>query len=78
PETTIRYVLPVGVKVEMSVYDVAGQRVRLLIDGRQASGSYAAVWDGRDDAGRRVGSGTYLVRLQAGAFEQSRKIVLLK
>jgi len=60
------------------VYDVLGRPVRSLDAGSVQSGNNTAIWDGRDDAGRAVGNGTYIVRLQTGAARETAKILLLK
>ena len=62
PETRIQYELPVDGQVQLSIYNATGQRVRSLLEGQQSSGLYLQRWDGRDDAGRQVASGTYVYR----------------
>jgi len=52
--------------------------VRTLVDGKQTAGSHAAIWNGRDDAGKRVSSGVYFYRLQANGLEMTQKLVLTK
>ena len=79
PSTTIRYDLPEPVNVDITVYDVTGRRVRRLLDGEyMEAGSHSVVWDGRNDAGGTVDTGVYFCRLRAGAFSQTRKMVLMK
>ena len=63
PSTVIRYALPEGSFVRLEVYDVLGRRVRELVRDRQSAGWHSVVWDGRDEFGRKVGSGVYLCRL---------------
>jgi hypothetical protein len=73
PRTTIRYDLPESGPVCLSVFDVAGRRIRTLVDDSMPQGSHEAVWDGRDSSGREVGSGSYLARLEfAGRVETVR------
>ncbi len=55
-----------------------GQRVRTLVSGIAEPGRYKAVWDGANDFGLPVGSGTYLYRFEAGKFVKTEKMVLLK
>ena len=62
----------------MTVYDVLGRAVHTLLDDRREPGAHRVTWDGRDDAGQALSSGTYLVRLEAGVFRQTRQIILLK
>jgi hypothetical protein len=80
PLTTIFYDVQAGAEhVSITVYDVAGRRVRTLVDGVEAAGfRRSVVWDGRDDHGHPVASGVYFYRLVAGKFTQTRKMVLLK
>jgi hypothetical protein len=77
--TSIGYAVPGnGAKVTLSVFDVAGRRVRTLVDAATVGGRYVATWDGRDDAGRRVTSGVYFYRMDAGLFSAVRKVTVLK
>lgn len=78
PKTTIRYGLPAAGRVTLSIFDVEGRVVRSLVNTTQAAGNYALVWDGADGAGRRVASGVYFYRLDAGAFSQTQKLVMAK
>jgi hypothetical protein len=81
PTTQIRY--DVGeeggnVRVRIAVYDVQGRLVRVLVDEDRAPGSYLATWDGRTDSGGEAASGVYFYAMRAGAFVESRRMVLLK
>jgi subtilisin-like proprotein convertase family protein len=78
PVTTIAYGLPEEGRVALRVYNVAGKLVRVLVDGEREAGHHAAVWDGRDDQGEAVASGVYFCRMEAEAFEEVAKMVLLK
>ena len=79
PQTFIRFDLPRPTQVHLVIYNVAGRKVRTLIPSQQYSaGQHRALWDGRDDAGRRVGSGMYIYRLQAGDFRDTRNAVLVR
>lgn len=78
PTTTIRYALPRGGEVLLTVYDVLGQRVAVLVDGPQDAGEHAVVWDGRDETGKEAASGMYLYRLEAEKSAAVRKMVLVK
>ncbi len=61
--------------VRLEVFDLAGRRVARLLDGALGAGIYRIRWDGRDDAGRRLGSGVVFARLSAGPLERTTKIV---
>jgi hypothetical protein len=78
PVTEIRYELPIDSHVEIVVYDVLGRKVQVLADGLEAAGYRSVLWDGRDDLGRKVGSGVYLVRMEAGDFVEVRKMALIR
>ena len=79
PSTHINFSLPISTAVELRVYDVLGQHVRTLVSDQQhPAGFYRAVWDGRDQQNRRVGSGIYFYQLSTPAFEQTGRMTLLK
>ena len=79
PQTTIEYSLSRAERVQLTIYDVAGRLVRTLVhDESAAEGPHAAVWDGRDAAGRRVASGVYLYVLRTATFTEARRLTLLK
>lgn len=60
---SLRFALPRPVEATVAVLDPAGAVVRSLIDGKLDGGEHACAWDGRDDSGRPVPSGTYVLRL---------------
>ncbi len=79
PTTTVEFELPKDSPVRLYVFDVTGRWVRSLADqGNYRAGFHRVIWDGQDDAGRSVGSGVYFYRLEAGAFDQTRRVILLK
>ena len=78
PKTTLRFNLAAPGEVSLSVHDLRGRQVRRLVEESLPAGEHAAEWDGRDDDGRRLGSGMYLVRLRAAGTEESGKLLLLK
>jgi hypothetical protein len=78
PATMVRFDLPTTGAVRLEVYDVVGQRVRVLVAGDLPAGVHQVTWDGRSEVGAPVSSGVYLCRLQAGSFTQARRMVLLK
>jgi hypothetical protein len=78
PETTISYDLPSELRVSLSIYSATGQLVRTLVSKVQSAGAYHVKWDGRDEAGTAAASGVYFSRLQAGVFEQTGSMLLLK
>jgi hypothetical protein len=78
PATRIVYHVAETTQIELSVYDVRGKRIRTLVEGQSASGSFTAWWDGTDGEGQRVSSGVYFYRLTAGRSVHTRKMVLLE
>ena len=76
--TTLRYILSQTGAVELFVYDVQGQLVRRLVQEVQKAGTYEITWAGDNEASHPVATGTYFTRLQAGAFTQTRKVMLIK
>ena len=73
PSTEIRYQLPEASEVRLTVCNAAGQGVQVLVDAHKEAGTYTATWDARG-----FGSGIYLVRLEAGTFIRTRKMVKIE
>jgi hypothetical protein len=80
PTTTIEYEIDAAAAVELRIYDAAGRLVRVLLAGERivTAGAHRALWDGRDDAGRTVSSGLYVVQLASGGRTATRKMLLLR
>ncbi len=79
PRTTIAFDLPGPQSVSLRVFDMAGRLVKELITAEEhTSGRHEVVWNGTDDAGRQVTSGTYFYRLETGAFSETRRMTLVK
>jgi hypothetical protein len=76
--TTIGYRLENAADIELTIYNLSGQRVRLLGRGHRTAGQYNAYWDGRDEEGHSVAAGIYFYRLWAGGQELVRKMALIK
>ncbi|MBN1543169.1 T9SS type A sorting domain-containing protein [candidate division KSB1 bacterium] len=78
-DTAIRFDLPQdNLNARVEIYNLKGERVRVLLDARHPAGSHQLRWDGRDDSGNTVSSGVYLCRLMAGSFAATRRLILLK
>jgi predicted amidohydrolase YtcJ len=67
-----------GTRVHLGIYDVRGRWVRTLVDGDRSPGRHEIHWDGRDERGREVGSGVYMLRLEAGEVISMRKMILAR
>ncbi len=81
PETVIHYDLPVQSHVELSVYNMIGQKVATLVNEQIDAGSHSVFWDGKDDSGESLASGLYLYRLKMDGSEEFvkiRKLVLVR
>ncbi|MCE5249852.1 T9SS type A sorting domain-containing protein [bacterium] len=76
--TTIQFSLPERATASMVIYNIMGQRVRELVSGMAEPGIHSVVWDGRDDSGRTVGTGTYITRLIAGNHHAVIRMTLVK
>lgn len=76
--TDISFAIPGESRVRLDIYGSTGQLVRRLADGRYPAGFHQARWDGRDDAGTRVAAGVYVLRLTAGSFAASGRIVVVR
>jgi len=79
PETMISFDLSGDQVVSLTIYDMAGQVVRTLVDAQPMTvGSYKQMWDGRNNSGAKVGSGIYFYQLRAGDFIAKKKMTLLQ
>ena len=76
--TVIGYSLPANTLVTLKVYDSSGRLVRVLANEEKAAGQYVAVWSGTDTSGRKLPSGVYFYRLEAGGFTNVNKMILLR
>ena len=76
--TQFQYELSQPSGVRITIYDVTGRLVRTLVDSWQAPGVHPVAWDSRDNRGLEVPSGTYFMRIQAGALRHGNKVVLLR
>ena len=77
-KTTIRYDIPVSRVVTLKVFNLLGQEVRTLVNEKKSAGRYSVTWDGRNNSGRQVASGTYFYVLESGDFVQVKKMTLTK
>ena len=78
PATAIKYDLAKRVSVEISVFNLLGQRKKRLVDATQDRGIYLIRWDGTDFSNHIVPSGVYILQMRAGDFVAVRKILFLK
>jgi hypothetical protein len=80
PVTIIRFDVPVATRhaVSLQIFDAAGKLVKTLVDSPLASGSYSVVWNGDDNSGNPVASGTYFCKMVTEEYNEVRQLVLLK
>ena len=77
--TTIEFELPERTAVSLAVYDVQGKLVRGLINNQVfAADTYRLEWDGLSDAGVRVAVGVYFIRIETNAWNDVRKLTLVR
>jgi hypothetical protein len=78
PETTIRYGIPEGNNVRLTVYNIEGKVIKQLDHGYKEAGYHQANWDGTNKNGESVSSGVYIYRMEAGNFSNVKKMIFLK
>jgi predicted esterase len=78
PSTTIHYYLPKAEHVEISVYNLLGQKVVSLLEGKQATGMHSLTWDGRSRHGNMVGSGVYFYKIATDSQSIIKKMILIR
>ncbi len=78
PATSIAFTLAESGWTSLRLYDMAGQAVRTLVDEPLEIGLHRLTWDGRDDAGRAVAAGVYIVDLRSNGLRAVHKVALLK
>lgn len=78
PHTELRFVVRESASVGLAIFDVAGRRVRTWPRRTWSAGEHALRFDGRDDAGRDLASGVYLLRLEVGSVSDTRRIALVR
>ena len=78
PSTTIKLELAEGGEVSLAIYNIKGQKVKTLLECTTVPGTFDCQWDGKDESGKSVSSGQYIVKLQQKGKETAKKIMLLK
>jgi len=77
-QSAIRFDLERASTIELGIYALDGRRVRTLAAGPQRAGEHALRWDGRDEQGRMVASGVYLIRLRGDDFGATRRLAVIR
>lgn len=78
PATNIRFTIPVPHQVSLTVFNVVGQRVAALTNEYLEAGTHTIPWNGIADNGMVVPSGIYIFRIQAGDFQESKRMLMVK
>lgn len=78
PTTTIHFEIPEASEVDIRIYDIRGTLVKTLASDHREAGRYQIVWDATNMSGTDVASGVYLIRMTAGDFTETRKMVLVR
>ena len=78
PNTTIHFDLPEGCPAKVAVFDIRGMLVRNLVNENLGAGHHSIPWNGRDNSGRLLASGRYIVHVQAGRLQTTTPVVLVK
>ena len=76
--TSISYYIPESSHVELSIYNILGQKVKTLISTHQDAGEYALNWNGLDENGTRLSNGIYFYKLTTGASSIVKKMLMVK
>ncbi len=75
----ISYSIAKPCKVKIGVYDITGRLIKRLINAQELPpNNYTLLWSGDDEQGRKLGSGVYFIRMEAGDFRANKKITILK
>ncbi|RLC50903.1 MAG: hypothetical protein DRI23_06130, partial [Candidatus Cloacimonadota bacterium] len=78
PTTEISFALKDAEKVNLEIFNVRGQKVKTLVNKSMDAGLHQIVWEGLDDAGKQISSGIYFYKMQAGEYNATRKMIMMK
>ena len=79
PSTTIRYGLPKAGLVSLTVYNLLGEEIAVLIDTEyKDEGYHSVIWDGKDESGEAMASGVYIYQMRIGAIAVTKKMAFIK
>jgi hypothetical protein len=80
PSTTIDYSVPSGesLPIQLEIYDLRGRHIRNLVNEKKQPGHYSVHWDGKDEKGQEVNSGTYLYKITVGDISTTKKMTILR
>jgi hypothetical protein len=78
PSTNIKFATSENGHVPIDIYNVKGQKVTTLVDERMNAGEHSIIWNGKDDSGRNVTSGVYLLSMKTKSYNATQKMILMK
>ncbi|UCE04576.1 MAG: T9SS type A sorting domain-containing protein, partial [bacterium] len=78
PETMISFQIPQSNHVIVRIFNTLGVEIRKVVNARYEAGNYWVIWDGKDNSGNTVSSGTYIYQIRAGQFVDMKKMVLVR
>jgi hypothetical protein len=78
PSTTIKYNIPQSSNVSVKIYNMLGQEVKTLFTGSLTAGVHNSIWNGDNNFGTKVASGTYILMVKYNSQFQVKKMILLK
>ncbi len=78
PSTTVVFQLPRAARVTLAVFNILGQRIRTLAQDVYPPGEHRLLWDGKNEEGRPMPSGIYIVQMRTDTFVAHRRVLLLK
>ncbi len=78
PSTIISFDLAEKSGVSLEIFDITGRKICTLVNEIKEAGTYQVIWNGQDDYGKKVASGLYVYRIEAGNFIQSKKLLFMK
>jgi hypothetical protein len=78
PSTNITFGIPKESRVKVTLYDILGNQIRILIDSPYSAGYHSLLWDGKNENGKMVSSGIYFYKIKYGFSELTKKMILLR
>ena len=78
PSTTIEFSIQNDSEVELTIYNIKGQKVKTIANDLFEKGIYSILWSGDDYNGKLVSSGIYFYKLKSGDYQEIKKMILLK
>lgn len=78
PETMINFEIPKSCHIVIKIFNTVGQEVKTLVTEKRSAGYHQVSWDGKDNSGKKAGTGIYIYQLQAEDFVAARKMVMFQ